>query len=251
MLPGLFTEIRLKTEWTTCANYGPQDLVTVSLCIQIAINKVQLCLLFVAYACPYHNPTTTMGHSVHNVDISKPFAHTTQYMLSAIHTSPVCQWSSKVSIYPLKLAMTLNCSQVKTLVRTTIKQMSFPKMISDSLCRHSFVVLTHSFISCPGGWSQTIPQVKKPDVEVLGWHGYTWSAVVRPVGRTAKFSKTLSYGRELNIKLTGNSSGGHSCSQHANCVLPQNLRHLWHCVVGQTAHFITVLLFSPAQGAPV
>ena len=46
-----------------------------------------------------------------------------------------------------------------------------------------------SFISCPGGWSQTIPQVKKPDVEVLGWRGYTWSAVVRLVGRTAKSSK--------------------------------------------------------------
>ena len=28
-----------------------------------------------------------------------------------------------------------------------------------------------SFISCPGGWSQTIPQVKKPDVEILGWCG--------------------------------------------------------------------------------
>ena len=44
-----------------------------------------------------------------------------------------------------------------------------------------------SFISCPGGWS---PQVKKPDVEFLGWCGYTRSAVVRPVGCTAKFSKT-------------------------------------------------------------
>jgi hypothetical protein len=30
-----------------------------------------------------------------------------------------------------------------------------------------------SFIKCPGGWSQTILQVKKSDVEVLSWHGYT------------------------------------------------------------------------------
>ncbi|KAL0169899.1 hypothetical protein M9458_034495, partial [Cirrhinus mrigala] len=44
--------------------------------------------------------------------------------------------------------------------------------------------------SCPGGWSQTILEVKMLDVEVLGWCGYTWSAVVRPVGCTAKFSET-------------------------------------------------------------
>ncbi len=33
------------------------------------------------------------------------------------------------------------------------------------------------------------------------------------------------------FNLWGNSSGGHSCSHHANCTLPQNLRHLWHCAV--------------------
>ncbi len=39
------------------------------------------------------------------------------------------------------------------------------------------------------------------------------------------------YGREMNIQFTGNSSGGHSSSQHDNCTLPQNLWHLWHCAV--------------------
>jgi hypothetical protein len=55
-------------------------------------------------------------------------------------------------------------------------------------------------ISCRGGWSQTIPQVKKPDVEVFGWRGYMWLAVVRPVGCTAQlFLTTLEapYGREM------------------------------------------------------
>ena len=81
--------------------------------------------------CPYHNPTATVEHSVHNVDISKPLAH-------------------------------------------------------------------------------AMP--------------YTWSAAVRPVGCTAKFSKTtleVAYGREINMKFSGNSSGGHSCSQRGNCTLPQ------------------------------
>ena len=57
---------------------GPQDLITVCLCIQIAIKKMQLCLLFIAYAI------ATVGHSFHNVDISKPLAHTTPYKWSVV-----------------------------------------------------------------------------------------------------------------------------------------------------------------------
>ncbi len=36
---------------------------------------------------------------------------------------------------------------------------------------------------------------------------------------------STAYGREINIQFTGSSSGGHSCCQHANCTLPQNV---WH-----------------------
>ncbi len=99
-------------------------------------------------------------------------------------------------------------------------------MVSDSLCRNSLVMQTDCCCSCPGGWSQTILEVKMLDVEFLGWCGYTWSAVVRPVGCTVKISEMpleTAYGREINIKFTGNRSGGHSCSQHANCTLPQSL----------------------------
>ena len=113
-------------------------------------------------------------------------------------------------------------------------QMSFLETVSDSLCRNYLVMQTNCYSSCPGGWFQTILEVKMLDVEVLGWCGYMWSAVVRPVGCTAKFSETLlemAYGREMNIKFMGNSFGGHSCRQDANCTLPQNLRHLWHCAV--------------------
>ena len=74
-------EVMVVDEWH---NNWHQDLVTVSLCIQNAINKMHLCSLSITHACPYHNPTATMGHSIHNVDISKPLTHTTPYTLSAI-----------------------------------------------------------------------------------------------------------------------------------------------------------------------
>ena len=79
------------------------------------------------------------------------------------------------------------------------------------------------------------------------------AALHQPVVHTAKFSKTMleaAYGREINIQFSGNSSGGHSCSQHANCMLPQNLRH-GIVLCDKTAHFRVAFYCPPAQGAPV
>jgi hypothetical protein len=84
-------EVMAGDEWH---DNGPRDLVTVSLCNQIVIDKTQLCSLSVVYACPYFNPTTTMEHSVHNVDISIPLDHTMPYTLPSARYSG--NWDSSV-----------------------------------------------------------------------------------------------------------------------------------------------------------
>ncbi len=170
-------EVMVVDEWH---DNGPKALVTISLCIQNALNKMHLCSLSITYTWPYHNPTATMGHSIHNVDISKPLTHTLPYTLSAIcpvqwkpgfireeNTYPKCQMTSNVSICPLKLVTTTNCSQVETPMRTTSIQMSFPEMVSDSLCRNYLVMQTDCCSSCLGGWPQTILEVKIVENSVL------------------------------------------------------------------------------------
>ena len=77
-----------------------------------------------------------------------------------------------------------------------------------------------------------------PDVEVLGWHGYTWSAVGKTIGRTAKLSDIMleaAYGREMNIKFSGNSTlhapskGEISVALH--CDKTAHFRLAFHCRV--------------------
>ena len=78
-------------------------------------------------------------------------------------------------------------------------------------------------------------------------HGtpYTLPVFVRLV-HTVKFSKIMleaAYGKEIDVKFSGNSSGEHSCSQHANGTLPQLETSVALCCV-TTAHF-RVALYCP------
>jgi hypothetical protein len=54
---GAMHQVMAVDEWH---NNGPQERVTMSLRIQIAIEKMKLCSLSVVYACPYNNPTATI-----------------------------------------------------------------------------------------------------------------------------------------------------------------------------------------------
>ncbi len=60
------------------------------------------------------------------------------------------------------------------------KKLEMALIVFVSLCRNSLLLQTGCFISCPGGWSQVILQVKKQDGEIQGWCDYTWAAVMGP-----------------------------------------------------------------------
>ncbi len=194
-------------------NSRPQDLITVSLCIQNAINKMHRCSLSITYM-PAHTITPPPPWATQSTTLTSanclPTRRHTRCLPSALYSEIRDSFRERntlsESIYPLNSVTTKNCSQVETPIRTTSMQMNLPETVSETLCRNYLVMQTDCFSNCLGGWSQTM-------LDVL-----------------SKFSE-MPLETAYGIQFTGNSSGGHSCSQHAKCMLPQNLRHLWHCAV--------------------
>ncbi len=182
-------EVIIVDEWH---NNGPQDLVMVSRCIQNAINKMHLCSLSITYACLYHNPTVTMGHSIHNVNISKEKRTPLQS----------ARPPSIVSIFPTQVGYDDELQSG----RDPDKDDEHADELPWQFVQKFFGYANRCCSSCPGGLSQMILEVKMLDVEVLGWCGYTWSAVVWPVGLyLPKSLKCLWRWLMVEKKLTFNS----------------------------------------------
>ncbi len=116
---------------------------------------MHLCSLSITYACPTITPPPPWATRSTTLTSAKPLTHTTPYTLSAI--CPV-QWKpdSSVKRTPLQSArchgMWANCSPGRgPRWRTTSMQMSFPEMVSDSLCRNYLVMQT----DCCSSWTST------------------------------------------------------------------------------------------------
>ena len=186
-----------------------------------------------------------MGHTAHNVYISKPLAHTrclppARYsrnpgFIREGHTSPVCQWPLKVSICPVNSEMTLNCSRVKTLARMTSTQISFPETVSDSLFRNSLVVqiqfhqLSGWLVSDDPCWWKSQMWRSRAGVVTYG---------LRLWGRLDVLTNVLKQRwRQFMVeKLTLNSLAT-ALVDIPKITRSLNLRALWHCVVWQNCTF--------------
>ncbi len=175
------------------------------------------CPLSITYRLPYHNPTppppwATRSTTLTSANRSPTQCHNT-CLPSALYNE---NRDSSVKRTPLQSArhhwMWSFAHSSRLRRRTAVR--SRPPMRTTSnadglpwdgfwqFVQNSWLCKPIVVSSCPGGWSQTILEVKMLDVEVLGWCGYMWSAVVRQVGCTTKFSETpleMAYGRAMNI----------------------------------------------------
>ncbi len=146
---------------------------------------------------------------------------------------------SNVSICPLKSVTMTNSSQFETLMRMMSMQIASLRRFSDSLCRNSLVCKPIVAAAvCVAGLRRS-----GGEDAGCGGPGLVWLHVVcgcETGWMYCQFSEhalETAYGREMNIQFTGNSSGGHSCSQHVSTCSLKTCDIYGIVLCDKTAHF--------------
>ncbi len=214
-------EVMVMDEWH---NNGPQELITVSLCIQNAINKMHLCTI--TPPPPWATRSTTLTSANRS-----PTQRHTRCLPSAC--------TVKTGIHPRiehlsKVPDAIECEHWPTQVGYDDELQSGrdpdeDDKHTDDLPWDGFWQFVQKFFGYGNrllqqlsGWlSQTIfGGGKILDVEVLGWCGYTWSAVVRLVWMYCQILwNACGYCLWLRNEhsIYGISSSGHSCRPLKTC----------------------------------
>ncbi len=195
---------------------------------------MHLCSLSIKYACPYQKPTATMGHLIHDIDISKSLTHKTPYTLSAI--CPAIRHRMFSFAHSSRLRRQTAVTSRPRWGRWACRWASLWWFLT--VCAEFFwlckpiVAAAIRVASLRRSWRWRC------------WMWRSWADVVkcglRFWGRlgTTKFSETpleTAYGREINIQVA--TSLWHSCSQHANFTLPQICDICGIVLCDKTAHF--------------
>ncbi len=204
--------------------------------------------LSIIYACPYHNPTATHGP----LDPQR-WHQQTAHPHDAMHAVCHLPFTVKIGIQPWREHLSnvpdaIECEHLPT-------QVGYDDELQSGRdprwgWRSCWWASLRWFLTVCAEILWLCNLIVAAAVMVAGlsrswrWRCWMWRSWAGVVTRglqlwgqfrcTAKLPETpleTAYGREMNIQFTGNSSGGHSCSQHANCTLSQNLQHLWHCAV--------------------
>lgn len=163
----LQNEVMFLYEW----HNWPQDLIKISLYIQNATNEMHPCSLSITYIFPYCNPPPPWVRR--STMFSAPQSSTQQpsYLTSALHNENRDSSVKRTSLQSVRHHMQSGQDR-------EWEHKHADKLLWDFLWQ--FVQNLFGYAncggSCPGGWSQTISDMKVLNVEVMGWCIYMWPA---------------------------------------------------------------------------
>ena len=193
--------------------WGPQDLITASLCIQIVIDKMVRCSLSLVYDCPYHGALcsqrwqqqTTRPHNVCPVHLKPGFIYEEHLPTEVGYEDP-----------------------------------GEDDKHADELPWECFWQFVQKLFGCANPvsavlWLADLRRYRRCRRQM--WR--SWAGVVTRGlllwGRLDILPNSLKQLETRCLMVDIKLSGGHSCSQHANCMHPELETSVALC--DKTAHF--------------